>query len=264
MMQAIAWDNAPKDYFDDLKAYLLPLGINMTLMQTEHELVASLSQNPDQWDLVITDLIDEDTEDGAQDPDAGSRIGKFARKFDKPVYIVTKARDVDPVTVPEHVLVLSKFNPAVYSADYIRRDLTQRGLFYLRTQVALIYGHDLDSNLKLKAFLSDSPPKGCGLSVAVLNPETFKGDLLDQVRSNILTSGAVIAVCTADDRVKTRDDEKDEEKHRQPRQNVLLEIGMVLGINDGKRRLITVQQWGKEPKRQAHLPSDRRMVEPQV
>jgi predicted nucleotide-binding protein len=42
----------------------------------------------------------------------------------------------------------------------------------------------------------------------------------------------------------------------QPRKNVLLEIGMVLGLPRGVNRLIALHGWGDTVEEQATLPSD--------
>lgn len=61
--------------------------------------------------------------------------------------------------------------------------------------------------------------------------------------------GVIIALCTAEDQWK-----RDNTTH--PRQNVMLEIGLAIGLWRGPERCIIRQQWGSGVDQQAVLPSD--------
>ena len=68
-------------------------------------------------------------------------------------------------------------------------------------------------------------------------------------------AAAIVAICTPDDAV-FEDVSSGKPSYFQPRQNVLLEIGMVLGSPRGVNRLIVLQAWGNTVEEQARFPSD--------
>lgn len=253
-MNAIGWDDEPESYFNELVRYLANHGIVMKLMETEQALINELAVNPHRWDLIITDLVNKKTADGSEDAEVGQRIANFAAS-DKPVYVVTQAYHLkwDSITLPSTAQIKPKRTPPAYVAAEIRRDLEQRGLFVDRSTVAVIYGHDTDAQRDMETFLTDSLPRGCGLDVRRLDAVSFTGNPLGDLRSILNEAGAVIALCTPDDWV-LRQEEGTDDSHAQPRQNILFEIGMVLGTPNGSNRLITVQKWGEKDKEQARLP----------
>lgn len=68
-------------------------------------------------------------------------------------------------------------------------------------------------------------------------------------------AAAFVAICTPDDGV-FEDVSSGKPSYSQPRQNVLLEIGMVLGLPRGVNRLIALHAWGNTVEEQARFPSD--------
>jgi predicted nucleotide-binding protein/MinD-like ATPase involved in chromosome partitioning or flagellar assembly len=115
-----------------------------------------------------------------------------------------------------------------------------------RKKVFLIYGHDKSAPGTtgiLKNFLVKHGLEVVTLSGVDFNKEIAKG-LIDKMNS----SAAIIAICTPDD--------KKGDGTFQPGQNVLLEIGMAMGLSKGVQKLTILQRWGVKEENQALLPPD--------
>ena len=251
-MKVLAWDDKPSDYFESLKKHIETYGIYMTIESKVESFLAQFHKGG--WDFVITDLVLADSPaQGENDPTAGSQIAKWVAKT-HPVYVVTgiyNSIKLGQLDFPESVVVKSKDTPPSFMAAEIYRDLVQRGLFVDTESVFLIYGRDRnagDATAEVEAFLS----RRCRLKVVKATGKTLKEEIVHDLLEKMKTSAAFVAVCTPDDIVRRRR----QEIICQPRQNVLLEIGMAMGFTNGLKRLTFLQKWGDKPGNQALLPSD--------
>ena len=87
-----------------------------------------------------------------------------------------------------------------------------------------------------------------GVEPILISPENVMSSISEGLVDAMRPCGAFVAICTPDDKV--RDD------WYQPRQNVLLEIGIAMGLPKGFHRLVILQRAGVKPEKQAKLPSD--------
>jgi hypothetical protein len=142
----------------------------------------------------------------------------------------------------QSVIIKHKRTGAVWLAEEIIGNLKRLGIFVDFGRVFCVYGHDRTANAELSDWL-----RGFQLMVDRIEPGTFSQALSEGIVQRMNGCAAIIALCTADDRWQ------DGSVH--PRQNVLLEIGMAMGLHRGPKRLIIVQRWGDDSLAQV-LPTD--------
>jgi predicted nucleotide-binding protein len=82
----------------------------------------------------------------------------------------------------------------------------------------------------------------------MISGESLQTEILNGLLQRMNECSAFISICTPDDKA-------DDGTYR-PRQNVLLEMGMAMGLSRGLQRLVPLQRWGPEKQDQAVLPSD--------
>lgn len=256
MLTALAWDDNPEEYFEDLRTHLYEHGIEMEVRRDYRDIPGLLDRR--RWDLVVLDVLDESFVAEAEDEKRGLKIWHWAYEKGLPVYFVTSKPEIPRDSqIPIDIPIISKLTPASFAAFDIKRDLIRKGRWINRKKVFLIYGHDRESNdasKKVRGLL-----KSWGLEVGTISgPDLSHGivvDLLKQMRESV----AVIAVCTPDDVVdnKVEKDSNGKKKYGQPRQNVLLEIGMAMGLGGGIHKLTFLQKTdSKDLKLSARLPTD--------
>jgi predicted nucleotide-binding protein len=151
------------------------------------------------------------------------------------------------------VVIKSKSTLPVWFAKDIVENLKQKGVYVKRSRVFVIYGSDrLNPGLRsdVVGWLSRH-----GIQADIIDPTTLKDQLLTGLIDRMQEAAAFVAICTPDDAV-FEDGSSRKPSYSQPRQNVLLEIGMVLGLPRGVNRLIALQAWGNTVEEQARFPSD--------
>jgi hypothetical protein len=244
-MKALGWDDKPRDYFNRLKTSLGRLEITLEIEPSVDRFIERF--HTEEWDLIVTDLVDESSSEGDENQtglEIARRISVAAAAARKnlPVFIVTNYTDrLNPAAagLGRNVIIKSKNLSAAWMAGEIRQDLEDRGLFVDHKRVFLIYGHDKQapqSRDKVKQFLSDRQ-----VEVSEITPGSLSINLLDGLLDRMRNCAAILALCTPDDRT---------DESRLPRPNVLLEIGIAVGLANGPQRLILLQH------AQASLPTD--------
>jgi predicted nucleotide-binding protein len=261
-MKALGWDDKPEEYFNDLKAQLDAIGIELIIESDINRVATLLDQiRSEQWDLVITDIFDEVNTPAGERLPYGIEIAQQALKYDLPVYAVTKERTSRNLKrIPDGVPIISKSTPWGFAALNIKSDLKRRGCWTSSKKVFLIYGHDRDAEdatARVRAELMNWRLEPCVISASTITA-TIAMELVNEMHD----ATAIVAICTPDDEVTLREGvllvpPATSRSYRQPRQNVLLEIGMAMGLNRGLRKLTFLQRWDRDnPQLQAALPSD--------
>jgi predicted nucleotide-binding protein len=175
------------------------------------------------------------------------RLGEIRQRNKRiPIVFITSDGGVfaQERPTPGPVLYRSKDNmPGDLVNDIM--DFARANVFDGR-KVFLIYGHDRKSG-NIRADIMRRL-KDLGLDVKSITPEESMLSLSNQLIEKMSRCSGFIALCTPDDKV--------DEEWYQPRQNVLLEIGIVMGMGNGFERLILLQRWGSNPSERAQLPSD--------
>jgi len=201
------------------------------------------------FDIVISDVFLKSAEEGKQEA-VGVDIAKKVLEYNKhiPVFLITGqigGINLDEVDIPLNVPIMKK-SDARWLATDIKRHLMFIGKWVDRKKVFLIYGRDegaIGSRDKVREFLRDK-----GLNVVELDESRSTTDFPSTLIEDMRVCAAIIAICTPDDKIAN--------DFYQPRQNVLLEVGMALATNSGLSKLNILQLWGDEPDKQANLPSD--------
>lgn len=231
-MRALGWDDNPEEYFEQLKEHLQDLNIDLTIFDSEKECAGRLSKEPQNWDVLITDFLNESA---PGDEQVGARLSKLARAHDIPAYMITHHYNRTEMNIGDEVVVKSKRTPAVYVANEIKRDLVQRGAFRKRDTVGILYGRNLQARRSLEKFLRSE----LKLNVELVTENVPESSAITTtLKEKFHSCAAVIAICSGDDEI----DDAELGTIFQPRQNVMLEMGLVLGFNDGEQRLITIKE----------------------
>ncbi|MDX1967003.1 MAG: nucleotide-binding protein [Planctomycetaceae bacterium] len=225
-------------------------GVDLTYTDSFEEFFAKYHGGS--WDFVVTDLFKKDSPvKGRDDPKTGTDIARALSKA-LPVYVITQHFNlVEPGKqgIPAEVVIKSKSTDPAWMASEIVDDLRRKGVFVDRRRVFLAYGHSRGWG-GLRGQIEDFLRRQ-HLDVISVSEGNLQGELLDGLLRKMQDCSAFVALCTPDDCVESSDG-----KRYQPRANVLLEAGMVLGLPRGLQRLVLLQGWKADPTYQAHLPSD--------
>ncbi|MEL7005670.1 MAG: TIR domain-containing protein, partial [Bacteroidota bacterium] len=149
-------------------------------------------------------------------------------------------------TIPGPVLKMPKSYPrgmlTLDILDFVRENLEP----YDFRKVFIIYGHGKQaSGFKDKVIYN---LKQHGVEPVLILPENVMRSISDGLVAAMKDCGAFVAICTPDDQIT--------DSWYQPRQNVLIEIGIAMSLPRGFQRLIILQRSGVKPEKQAKLPND--------
>lgn len=248
-MRALGWDDKPDEYLARLRPHLAGYGITLEI---ESDVGAFLRRlNHDRWDFVVTDLFSP-TVPGAptSGPVEGARIANTATELGLPVFVLTQEyeRAIVETVVPRSAILKSKRLPLTWTAEEIVYELGRMGAPVDKTRVFVISGHDSEAvgaTEALRGFL-----RGKSLHVDEISPENLVSEIAAGLLTRMHDCAAFVAVCTPDDEWR--------DGTRHPRQNVMLEVGMALGLARGLKRLTILQRTGPlgDKEKLAELPSD--------
>jgi len=230
-------------------------GITLEITSESKEFLRRFRDGSEKWLFIVTDIYSADPP-GTQteSPQVGLSIASRGVKAGLPVFVITKHPGKKEATktldlLQGDVIVKSKTTLVEWTADDIYQELSRRGLIVDKRKVFLIYGHDgaaSGAREDLKVFLDHD----LGLKVEAISAVDLKTEIVKGLLDKMNGCAAFLALCTADD-----------EWHdgtRHPRENVMLEIGIALGLARGLDRLTILQRTG--PKQSAELnavlPSD--------
>lgn len=240
--EGLAWDDEPV-YMEMLADTLKNLEIRLEVVRTAEEFRAGF--NSKSWDFVVLDLLDETRSppkprgvDLARDVNAS--VDRFF-----PIFIITNQPSLLQSTqlkdLPPNANVRYKIEDTYPMAVMIRDELRLRGAYTdprkLFLVAPMVNNQPSSEAREVQEWLREH-----GHDVKPLNQRTLGAEILQTLLLEMSACRAVIVLCTADD-PGPRD-------LLLPRQNVILELGMALGIGRGLRSLIILKQ------ETAELPSD--------
>jgi hypothetical protein len=250
-MRAIAWDDeiGRDSYLKRVAKHLQTFGVVLDLEKSVDKFLQRLRE--DSWDFVITDLQGSDK---SKELEPGLTIARRLA-HEHQVFIVTsymESLNRDDHGIPANVVIKSKSLHAGWMAEEIVNDLRRLGLYVKHDRVFLIYGHDRQMpglKQKVEYYLKTE----LGLKVEVIQGGNLRQEILDGLVTRMSDCGAFVVLCTPDDEIH---DSTGKLARCQPRQNVLLELGLAAGMGRGLERLVILQKWGPSIEHQAQLPSD--------
>ena len=257
-MRALAWDDEEHEesYMDGVASHLLKLAQIDVEVIHEYESFFPKFRNEGPWDIIITDLYkgDPDSTDSAEP--IGYDIAGFVREHDLniPIFIITNHIDKTlkrPISIPKPTSIKPKWTSPDWTAIDIFTDLINMGAYSDPDKVFLIRCTEDDKDGtadSVETYLENLVE-----DLIVLGPKEIKYEILNSLVQLMQACSAIVAVCTPDDFIE-------EYSIYQPRQNVLFEMGVAVGLARGLSKLIVLQKYGNKPEKQAELPSDLRGV----
>jgi predicted nucleotide-binding protein len=258
-MRALAWDDKP-EYFQQIAKSLEQYEIRLEVVKEEDLFVDKFRR--ESWDFVITDLVAE----GQSEMDEGFIEGESSFVGERlawgvanspggstmPIFVITQHYNSEilrDVRLPSNAITKSKSTHAGWMADDIYHELVQRGVYVNSRKVFLIYGHDAGAEGARQQL--EHALNRWGLAVEAVSGKNLTSEIAAGLLRKMNDCAAFVAICTPDDKMESL-----EGLMYHPRHNVLLEIGMAMGLSRGLHRLTIIQKWGSSAEDRAHLPSD--------
>lgn len=252
-MRGLAWDDeaGKQSYMNRLKIALAadPFGVSLEVLRNESQFIERFNQGG--WDFVITDLQGRDESETLE---PGLTIARRLAHQTQ-VFIVTNYSDRfdrNSIAIPPSVVIKSKKLLPVWMADEVVTDLRRLGVYRRYDHVFLIYGHDRQA-AGLRENVESYLKTKLGLTVDVIRGGNLRQEIMEGLLDRMTETGAFVVLCTPDDEVRESNGTL---VRCQPRQNVMLEMGLAAGLGRGIERLIVLQKWGPELHQQAQFPSD--------
>jgi len=203
--------------------------------------------NSKAWNFVVLDLLDETvTPPITRGADlARDVVNAGVDRFFFPIFIITNQPSLlqsSPLKdLPPTANVRYKSDDTYPMAVMIRDELKLRGAYTDPRKIFLVApmvnNQPSPEARELQEWLHER-----GHDVKPLNQRTLGAEILQTLLVEMSACRAVIVLCTADD--------PGPKDSLRPRQNVILELGMALGIGRGLRSLVILQQ------ESAEMPSD--------
>lgn len=248
MMKALAWDDKP-EYLEPIKRlWRQRFRIDLEIEDDDTAFLLAADDEHNHWDFLVVGL------GGAQPTGGGSHYyvgADLCHRLESryPIYLVVPdlSHPMGGVTFSSSVVVKFKGLKRGWLAMDIINDLRLRGIYVDTRKVFVIYGHDSLADGATKAvedFLTDE----LRLNVVRITPSRVKGALMSELLRGMQDAAAFVAICTPDDRTV--------DGAAQVRQNVILEIGIAMGLARGSERLIMLQRAGDELEASVQMPSD--------
>ena len=245
-IRGLAWDDKPAEYMAGLKQNLAHRGIELEICQHQDDFYSAFDRGG--WSFVVVDLLDRTALGSAP---VGLDISRYVANANRepwfPIFVVTGEMQLvvgDYYKQLPMGAVLSFKTPAPLMALSIQRSLEQRGLYVDHRKVFVISkfsGADLaPAGDRLAQWLTAK-----GVNVVTLKPAVISAEIVAGLVATMNQCAAVVAICSADDELGGA-----QAGRFQPRPNVLLEIGIAVGLWRGIERLVIVRQG------EALIPSD--------
>lgn len=247
-LRGLAWDDMPEDYLRPLvrrmKDKQFAYDIEIT---SERDVFIRRFHDDGPWDFVILDVEDTESVKGNPNTSAGIDLAYDIRKENRHIPIIfltinTESLEHGKLRVSPPVFILGKH------ADYASIIMRFRNFLNSHdfSRVFIIYGRDRTADGLRSSVIKKI--KDMGATPEFIKPENVDSLLLKDLYARMKKSWAFVALCTPDDRVS--------EEYYQPRQNVLFEMGLAVGIMGSSDRLVVIQKYGNEADQKAELPTD--------
>lgn len=248
-IRGLVWDDDPEDFMVDLQTTMEIQGVELAIREYEQDFIQLMTQGS--WDFVIIDLLDGRT-NSTRGVDLARTVANIKKSdISYPIFLLT--HDPGRMTkelygmLPMNAVVRGK-NDLFWTAQFIREELERRGVYVDRKRVFSIRSQNNPLIKRTIVQHFDEQLDVYGLEMVTIQPGDLPSLILDGLVRKMNECGAILAICTADDLQASGD--------YFPRLDVLLEMGIALGLNRGSERLIVLQQWGATKDTQAVLPSD--------
>lgn len=241
-IKGLVWDDEPEKYMELLKEHLSYRGIALVIKDDKNEFSRAAVEGS--WDFVILDLIEQATGE-----EIGSQLAREVAESKRlhpwfPIFVLTKDPIGSTASLPRTAVVRHKDLPSAIAA-YIEEELKRRGVIFNKKKVFQIFSFG-DHRAQQKSF--EDQLRIWKRIPDRISGENLKTEILNGLIERMNGCGAIVAICTADD--------QQVDGTYQPRQNVLLEIGIALGLARGLEKLVILQQWGVDDNLRAKLPTD--------
>jgi predicted nucleotide-binding protein len=260
-MKALAWDDTPEDYMVFLQNSLDRYKhIELTIEKKQADFLTAFGEG-EGWDFVILDLTEESEVEGGEEKYVGLDLAAIVKRIKPEMLVIFVTNHIEKlykekISLPRPYLYRSKSStPDILSVE-IYQDLKDLGLSCNYKRVFLSYGHDRNAENAtehLKKRLESYGIETVSITSAKLT-DILMIEIIDEMRE----CAAIISICTPDDPVTTLKNGESREFY-QPRQNVIMETGIAIGMNGGIRKLIILQMDdhnSSDPSRTAKLPSN--------
>lgn len=249
MMKALGWDDEPRYLESIQRIWRQRFGIDLEIEEDETAFLLAADDTRNHWDFLVVDLLDEGPQVRGKRYVGAELCYRYGSRY--PMFLVTREPwrliTGDVKGIPHSVVVKSKELDAFWMATEIVDDLMRRGIYVDTKKVFVIYGHDSETDgatQAVESFLSDE----LRLNVVRITPGRVKGALMSELLSGMQDAAAFVAICSPDERTV--------DGAAQARQNVILEIGMAMGLARGSERLIILQRVGDELTASVQMPSN--------
>lgn len=232
----LAWDDEPAAYMKGLAEELEQIGIRLEVTAREEEFRDRV--RGEQWRFVVLDLLDESFTPAKETGVALANLTALVKRDDPsfPIFIatnhVTRLSEEVYRALPPNAYARYKME-ASWMAYLIRDELRLRGAYVNPAKVFLVGA--------MQSGTPDPAPKEVhdwlisrGVQSTPIASSVVDHAILVEILNSMEDSAAIVVVLTADDHMK------DGEIHG--RQNVILELGMALGLGGGMRRVAIVAQ----------------------
>lgn len=243
--EGLAWDDEPARYMDLLAENLLLLDIRLDVTSRRPEFLRRFE--PGTWNFVVLDLLDESLDP----PDLyGIRLAKNVAEIRRsdpffPIFVITNQTGLlTPQLyegIPNNVNVRYKIGDPYSMALLIRDELRLRGAYTNPRKTFLaapMINHAFTPEAaEIQHWLNER-----GQNIKPLDEQQSTAEIVESLLTEMAECRAIVVLCSADD---ARPD-----RTHQPRQNVILELGIALGTLGGLRRLIILKQ------NSAEMPTD--------
>lgn len=258
MMRGIGWDDmgrgtksllSERKFYDRLQESLSEIGIKYSVEEDFDNVFQKAMSG--KYDFVTVDLI------GAESLPVGADYVRQLRQgfnnkneYGFPIFMLSSTPEDFPYKEANanRVTVLQKSNAPSATAHSIEHWLRHTGRYrskevviFARHATVSLSGEALDRSLleELSSIVTAE-----GLDPHDVTPDKFSLDIIDELKTRILNAGKVFVLMTADEKLNGQTDT------RLARPNVYTELGIVLGVPGGDKKLTILQQDG------VYLPSD--------
>jgi CAP12/Pycsar effector protein, TIR domain len=245
-IKGLAWDDKQADYMAGLKQHLHHRDIELEICQKQEDFYAAFNRGG--WSFVVIDLLDQSV---PNTPPAGIDLANYVSNANRqpwfPILVVT--REMQLVVgdyykqLPAGAVLSYKIPPPLMALN-IQHSLEQRGLYVDHRKVFII-SRFVGNSLAPAADRFANWMRHRGIEVVTLASSAINSEIVAGLVATMNTCAAVVAICSADDELGGKDAGK-----YQPRPNVLLEIGIAVGLWRGIERLVLVRE------KTAQIPSD--------
>lgn len=137
-MKAIAWDDEPEDYLKYLTKHLVEQSredgdpVELSSYETLDAFKRAFEGTPDQWDFVVTDLIEADHPAVGEDEETGRAVIQFVRERSNiPIFVITRFFHVirrSALGEYSNVTIKSKSTRQAWMANEILEELRRLGI----------------------------------------------------------------------------------------------------------------------------------------